>query len=483
MPLKHLFITAACLLLFAASGQAQNVIIGLRAPGETTPFTLEEIQQMPEFQRLNVAEQQQFLEDFSFERVGLSATGAGGFAIMDAAQLDLISICPSMDPTYRASIRGDFRSVWHGGVDMVMLEKALSNSDVRDAWGISEAQLEQMKDHIEASFDNMSDPFDDFYYPMVLKLMEEMEGTGAFLDGWERDAEIMARIQDYAERTSEMVGASMNNAIAEAMDAVLSPEQLQMIQESQLANIGEMFLFSPSIFEALGLTDEQREQMEQIRKELDPEFETVLDNWVDGYLALKGKVWEELRKEEDTQWRTWNIEIEEQLLAPGEFSIKEDGTKTMFESIEWGDDIDWESLMQIDSETLTAWTNKENATRQRLMLENPEFRRISDELQSQGRAFATRFKIAMFDVLTDEQWFRLQELIDNPPEHALVLRRALRELLGVSGENENVAGEEANEEASGVWIPGPGAWRPGDAIPEAYRMERNTRSQFPRGEE
>jgi hypothetical protein len=98
-------------------------------------------------------------------------------------------------------------------------------------------------------------------------------------------------------------------------------------------------------------------------------------------------------------------------------------------------------------------------------------------MQANGRAFAAQFKIQMFDVLTDEQWFRLQELIDNPPEHALLFRRHLR---GQSDESEEP--EEAT--VADEWVPGPNSWRPGDALFEEYRIERNTRQrQFPRGEE
>jgi len=75
----------------------------------------------------------------------------------------------------------------------------------------------------------------------------------------------------------------------------------------------------------------------------------------------------------------------------------------------------------------------------------------------------------MFDVLTDEQWMRLQGLIDNPPECAKTILNRARERRG-------------EREQSGVWQPGPGFWRPGDPIPAQYRQERNTRSRFPRSE-
>jgi hypothetical protein len=126
-------------------------------------------------------------------------------------------------------------------------------------------------------------------------------------------------------------------------------------------------------------------------------------------------------------------------------------------------------------EILEHWVSTEFVLHE-MEAEDPEYQRVYDEIQSKGRAFATRFNTLMFDVLTDAQWIRLQRLIDNPPEHALVFRRALK---GLSDEDEKSTEPTRPE----VWVPGPGSWRPGDAIPGEYRIERNTRlRQFPRGE-
>ena len=102
------------------------------------------------------------------------------------------------------------------------------------------------------------------------------------------------------------------------------------------------------------------------------------------------------------------------------------------------------------------------------MAEDPEYKKIQEEILSQSQAFSEKFKIRMFDVLTDEQWARLLALIDNPPAHAQVLGKRLRERQG------------ENAQTGGGYIPGPGAWQPGDPIPAQYRQERNTRSRFPR---
>jgi Ni/Co efflux regulator RcnB len=102
------------------------------------------------------------------------------------------------------------------------------------------------------------------------------------------------------------------------------------------------------------------------------------------------------------------------------------------------------------------------------MQKNPEFKRIQDELQTSGKAFSAKFKTRMFDVLNDEQWARLQLLIDNPPPYAKVLLQKIREQSGQA------------EQSGGGWVPGPNSWKPGDPIPEEYRQKRNTPGNLPR---
>ncbi|MCL2004702.1 MAG: hypothetical protein FWG73_00930 [Planctomycetaceae bacterium] len=89
--------------------------------------------------------------------------------------------------------------------------------------------------------------------------------------------------------------------------------------------------------------------------------------------------------------------------------------------------------------------------------------------QIRERALAMQFKVKMFDVLTDEQWERMQDLVDHPPEYINVFLKKVQE-------NREKNARDAS------WQPGVDSWRPGDAIPEGYRWERNTRGGFPRGQ-
>ena len=200
------------------------------------------------------------------------------------------------------------------------------------------------------------------------------------------------------------------------------------MQEAQLVAMGEMPIISPYIFEVLGLTDTQRQQMEEIKRELEPEFERHIEEFARGQMIVLNKLFDEFEKQ-------------------GSFN----------------------NTGNLGQEIIRTMQENTVAATRKLMAEDPEFRRITEELQSKGTAFSTQFQVKMFDVLTDEQWRRLQELIDNPPPHAQIFMERLRQQRG-----------EAAESEGDVWQPGPGSWRPGMPIPEEYRERRNLDRRFPR---
>jgi len=300
----------------------------------------------------------------------------------------------------QAYLKKLYRGFWDGqGADFMTL-MVFIDPTIRNAFGISEEQNQQYEAHIQ---NNMNDP-------EFLKVMQEMDAL------WDSSEETQQRLRDLSELTASF----LSNATADAVENTLTPEQKQMMMESRLANMVEMPIFLPSMLEALGLTDAQKQQMEEIKKEIEPEFEQHLDNWVNAEIALERMFIDRLKEEVEV------IATPEGMRAIGK----------------------------------------------KMMAENPEFKRIYEEIQSKRQAFASKLKVQTFDVLTDEQWIRLQRLIDNPPTHALVFRKRMKEL----------AGESEEDEKSDVWVPGPGSWRPGDAIPMQYRIERETRRGFPRGE-
>jgi len=386
MKTKLVFIAVACLSFLAASAQAQIRSVQ-STPRGLPELTAEEQQKLREFDQLTPEERQRFIESINVRTP-------------EPRQLS-----PEeqyfAERTQEAILKGAFRSAWNGrGITGIFTVLAAEEQNdplaLLAAFGISEEQYGQIGEHINASLADM--PKEMLGDPELSRYMTEM---GQLQASEIPDAETMEKVLDLLEKSMEIQGSFVFNAAADAMEVVLSAEHLQQLQETLLANMEAMPFVTPSMFEALNLTDAQKEQMAKIKKELEPEFEAVLENWMNGY------------------------------------------------------------------KTLTKMT-----------AEDPEHKKIVAEIQSKGQGFAMRFRTQMFDVLTDEQWVRLQNLIDNPPEHALVFRKKLRELAGISGEGHD--GEKSEE--SDVWVPGPGSWRPGDAIPIQYRQERETRSRFPRGE-
>ena len=307
----------------------------------------------------------------------------------------------AMEEAGKAIMKSMFRPLWSGQSISLTVLQALEDPAVRVAWSISDEQMQQVDDYGLNSISQSEEA-----KAIGLKLQKEENGrtTMTLRPEWVTedmvpDAETVKKLQDIAERA----GSLMMDTTIDALKENLTAQQWQKIRESQLANLDELPLIATDMFEALNLTDAQRQEMAKIKKELEPEFETVLDEFINGIIALQNK------------------------------------------------------------------TEKDPALN----------KKKQEEVMSKGKAFSTQFKTQMFDVLTDEQWKRLQNLITNPPEHAKIFRKKLKEQ---NGESEAVSTEKPEKAEKEVWVPGPNSWKPGDAIPEAYRIERNERGRFPRVE-
>jgi len=218
----------------------------------------------------------------------------------------------------------------------------------------------------------------------------------------------------------------------------LTPELRQQFQEVPLMEmvLGEQPRFMPSAFLALHLTDTQWEQMERIKKELEPEFERHLEIHADRQRIIYEKSNEAFQK-----------------AARAETDARLRGENTHGVRL---------------------------AARSSFLMEDPEYQRALDEVYSSARAFARLFTTRVFEILNDEQRSRLQDLIDNPPPHVRLHIQRLRSSAarperkhwGLHDEGTNVDRE--------IWVPGADAWRPGDPVP--VQLEERERSRFPQDE-
>jgi len=269
------------------------------------------------------------------------------------------------------------------------------------------------------------------FMEIVTELQTVMTPGDPFL--FNADAETLDRFTNVQER---MVMLSLN-AMTDGIGDALTPEQHIMAMEAQLAAMGEMPIVSPNTFELLGLSDDQRQQMENIKGEFEPDFERNLGIFVRNQRVMTAKTFEEIERQGG--------------LAAFGFAPGADPERIR----------EFSERMQGLTETL---------------MQDPEYKRLHDEIQNSGSEFSAQFRMRMFDVLNDEQWLRLQELTDNPPEHARVFIAKLREQNAMGGQ---ASGPQA---ASGGWQPGPTSWRPGDPIPATYSRERNPLGTFPRAQ-
>jgi len=301
----------------------------------------------------------------------------------------------------KVQLKAIWRSSWEYKTDP-MTFGLLHDPVIRTAWDVSDEQFQQINTLL-TSFATRAE---------TRKIDEDAEALDKLIDhsAANPDEETMQKFLELSERS----GVRNAKYITEAVDLTLTPEQQQKIKESQLANMAELPIIFPSMFDALAQTDAQRREMEQIKKELEPELEEILECMASAEIELRHQIGE-IHSEQQEQNKT---------LTPADELSK------------------------------------------KLKATDPVLKKLFEESQSRNKVFTTKFKIKMFDVLTDEQWDRFQKLVDDPPEHTKAFGKKLKEQRGES-------------EKSGEWAPGPNSWKPGDPIPEGYRQQRSE-GRFPR---
>ena len=327
---------------------------------------------------------------------------------------------PFMQQAMKNGVKTGLRSFWNGQGAYLMTYGLLNDPEIRAAWDVSNEQYQQIQGIPMRMGTEMQNN------PEFMEMVREMQALGGpdVLFGQNADAETQQKFQGVQEKLTALSMDFMSDSIGN----IMTVEQKQKMNESLLANLSEMPIASPSIFEILDLTEAQKQQMEAIKKELEPEFEKNLENFANGSMVLANMMFAEMEKQ--------GFDFMEMQKEPKEMQEK-----------------------------IREMTEKMQPIQKKLM-ENPEYKRISEEINSQGKAFSAKINTKMFDVLTDEQWARLQKLIDNPPEYAKAFGKKMKEQQGAS-------------KKADVWAPGPNSWKPGDAIPEEYRQERNERRRFP----
>ena len=335
----------------------------------------------------------------------------------------------AMQQSEKVRLRQAIVTAWNDdGTNFNEFLGLLHRDDFREGAGVSKEQFQTVWDiaiqptQISLTHDPVLGPFQQELDNMRRSTPDFWENAPAETQQTYRELERqMMRLVE--ERSNEM----RQERLADAINENLTPEQINKFREYQISVMSESQFIFPIMFEALGLSNEQRIQLGDIKKEMGAEFDKYVGDAVDAQWQIFLKRMDELKK------RTAGV-------------------------------TDVEEKMEITSDR----TGEIMAT---VRKSHPDLFRKLDATTESGKKLADNLKIKMYDVLTDEQWARLQELVDNPPDYVRTIIAEKRK-----------AREKASEDVSktGGWVPGPNSWQPGQGIPEGYRQERNNR--FPSGE-
>lgn len=308
----------------------------------------------------------------------------------------------------QAGAKAAVHSMWNGNMGSMMAIQLVDEPEIREAWGISEEQHQKIKGVAADQSLFMKHP----EFPKIVAEMQKfMDPTDPMMEKADEE-----RMKGFLGAQEKLMTLAMDVIPAE-IDKTLTDEQKVKMKEFQLSIMSESPMVTPNTFEALGLSEEQKKQLEGIKKKMEPDFEKVMGEVMEAQFRNMDKIYDMLDKE------------------GGE--IKD--VKTF-------------------QEKLVAAAKKLNETDEAVKKEN-------EELKKKARAFTTRLRFEMYDVLTDEQMAKLEQLVDHPPEYVAKFLKKIKERFGQQG--------QADPSQSMMDV-----WKPGEAIPEEYKQKRKRKS-FP----
>jgi len=322
---------------------------------------------------------------------------------------------PAMQQARRNAFKQMMGSFWNGNGSSLMAVQLFQQDDFREGVGVSKEQSQKLQDSMQNIMMNMHN--DPDFRPIQDEMGRLMSETGGpFSEN--SSEETLTKFFDLQTKMQEVLFTKMNSIVNES----LAPDQLKKVKEFQISMMSEMPIVSPGMFEALDLSDSQKKQLDEIKKEMEPEFLKSLDKMIDSQMKFSEKFQDAL---DDKLAGVTDHEEQRKIIEAIVKKIRE---------------------------------------------ENPDIQREEKEMLEDGKLFTNKLKFRMFDVLTDEQMERMAQLIDNPPDY---VRKAIAQIRKQMGHDDSPVSE------SGEWKPGPNSWKPGDPIPEEYLQQRQER-RFPR---
>ncbi len=330
-----------------------------------------------------------------------------------AQQIDFLKLVrsPMMQRSQQAAGRALADSMWNGNGGNMLAIQLVDEPEIREAWGITDEQQQRIKATVtdQSLFVNQPE-----FPGLVAEMGKFMDPADIFMEKASKE-----RLDGFTEVQEKIVGLAMN-AIPAEINNILTEEQNQKLLEFQLAGMSEMPIITPSSFEALGLSEEQKKELEAVKKELEADFTKMMDETMEMSFRHLGKIYDKIAEE--------GVEIKDGKALHEKIT---DATKQL------------EELAKTD----------ENV------------RRDNEEIQKKGLAFMTRLKFKVFDILTDEQMAKLEALVDHQPEYVKIALKRMKEKQGL---DDNTSSIQTFFDA----------WKPGEAIPEEYRQHRRKKN-FP----
>jgi len=217
--------------------------------------------------------------------------------------------------------------------------------------------------------------------------------------------------QKNAFREAFLAPLMLFTKVAQAdIEETLLPEQMLQVRKLEMQMMSEFGFLFPAMFDPLDLTDDQKEEMNQIAQEMEAEFDRLTMEQAlfksERLVAMYGS----LREKSYTSIEEFN-----------------------------------ESLQNL----------------QRLFVPSETLRKKGEDLHARGTRFVTLLQHRLMNVLTDEQLDKMQKILDETPDlikRLIASRRAAR---------------ESQEKAPG-YVPGADSWRPGMPLPVEFKEERRT---------
>ena len=169
-------------------------------------------------------------------------------------------------------IRMHIRMFWDVNLAGIMAFGVLDDSEFCSALGISDEQWQEIQinriDAVKHLFSK--NPEWQEIQQSFEKIAQPLLESGGLHSA---DEETIYKLSELQDKSSAM----FRSVLFHPIDNGLTSGQAQKINEMLLVSAEKFSMISPSAFEALDLTDVQRQEMKRIKKELEPEFEKYLE--------------------------------------------------------------------------------------------------------------------------------------------------------------------------------------------------------------